>query len=156
MFLAASELATSLSQSAAERAQGDYQKQQFDTNARLAELQGEYAISQGEQAAQALSSQSKKLIGSQRAAFAAQGIEVSTGSAADIQVETAGQAALDVSTIRNNAWREAWGYRVQAQGYRAEGQQRKLASEFSANQTLLTGGLRAIKTKYDYSKRGRT
>lgn len=56
----------------------------------------------------------KTEIGSQRANYAAQGVNVSTGSANEMQLETAYQAEVDILTMRNNAYRQAFGYKVQA------------------------------------------
>src|SRR5690606_9108050 len=80
-----------------------------------------------------------QLLGSQRAAAAASGVVVGEGSVADIAADTAALAAEDVVTIRANAWREAWGHRVQAQDYRGQSEMTRLASEFQANQSRLQG-----------------
>lgn len=61
------------------------------------------------------------LIGSQRAGFAAQGVDVGSGSAVDVQADAAYLGELDALTIRNNAAREAWGYEVEADQARKGG-----------------------------------
>jgi len=53
-------------------------------------------------------------VGTQRSAQAANGIDVNSGSAAQLQDDTAMLGELDALTIQNNAAREAYGYRVQA------------------------------------------
>lgn len=53
-------------------------------------------------------------VGTQRSVQAANGIDVNSGSAAQIQDDTAMLGELDALTIQNNAAREAYGYRVQA------------------------------------------
>lgn len=113
----------------------------------------------------------KKIIGSQRAALAAQGIRIDEGSARDVQMETADIGELDAMNIRNNAAREAFGYKSQGiaqqmQGdaryfsklieaskfkmraidYGYRGRMAEIAGETEAAQTLITGGLKA----YDY------
>lgn len=57
-------------------------------------------------------------IGTQRAGFAANGVDVNSGTAANIQDDTAQMGEFDALTIRNNAAREAWGYRTQSENYR--------------------------------------
>lgn len=136
----------SILQSNAQSAQGNYQKTLYDTNARLATLQGEDAIIRGDKSANQLKTQGKQLIGSQRAALAAQGIDIGSGSALDVQTDTAALIAEDAMTIKNNAWREAWGYKVAANDATNRGNLVKLASDNESRNTLLTGGLKALDT----------
>lgn len=131
--------AMAFSQSEAMKQQGAYQKEMYDTNARLAGYQAEDAIRRGNQEAINYKTQAKKTIGAQRAALAASGVDISDGSALDIQQETAAQGAEGALQIKNNAWREAWGYRVQANQYSAQGYMAKSAADFQAKNTLLTG-----------------
>ena len=46
-------------------------------------------------------------------------------------------------TIENNAWREAWGYKVQAVSGQGQAAQTRLAANNVMDNTLLTGGLQA-------------
>lgn len=136
-------LATGLAQSKATKAQAAYQQQVYELNAQSAELQARDAIIRGQKTEAALRRQSKQLIGKQRAEIAAQGIDVSTGSAAEIQAETRQMTTQDAIEIQNNAWREAWGYRFEAQNLRSRGVLEKTAADFKATQTLLTSGIQA-------------
>lgn len=129
--------------------QGEFTQSMYDANARIAEMQGQDAIRRGDKEASNLKKASKRMIGTQRAALAAQGIEIDSGSAADIQTDTAELAAQDVLTIKNNAWREAWGYRVQANDLRGKGKYAKAAAENEAASTMLTGGLKFFKGAAD-------
>lgn len=132
------------SQSRGIKAQGEYQAQQAAQNANLATLQSEDAITRGKRDVSAHKQQVRKLIGSQRAALAAQGVDVNYGSALDVQEDTAALGALDELTISNNAWRESFGYRVQATDYGFQGQFAKLAARNEARNTLLTGGAQIV------------
>jgi hypothetical protein len=118
------------------------QKYISKANARMAEMQAKDALKRGHEA-EALSRQkTRKLIGSQRAAMAAQGIRLDFGSALDVQQEAADIGELDALTIKNNALREAFGFKSEALNATMQG---RLASQSSVNQgmeTLLTGGLR--------------
>jgi hypothetical protein len=71
-----------------------------------------------------------QLAGSQRAALASQGGDVNSGSPLDILGDTARAGATDVATIRSNAARNAYGFRLQGAG--AAGQA-SLASANAAN-----------------------
>jgi hypothetical protein len=66
-------------------------------------------------------------LGSQRAALAAQGGDVNTGSNLDLLGDTARVGESDVRAIRSSAAQQAYGYQVQ--GANADGQ----ASLYSAN-----------------------
>lgn len=137
-------LGSGFNQYQAQKAQGEYQKQMFDMNAKLAELNSQDAIRRGDQTASTLRRENKKLMGSQRAALAAQGIDIDSGSALDIQNETSDLGYMDQITAKNNAWREAWGYKVESNNSLAQGNLAKSAANFSAYTSLATGGLRAL------------
>ncbi len=127
----------------AEKVQGAYQNSMLQANATFADMQSQDALRRGDKEASSLEKKGKSLIGSQRAAFAAQGIQVDTGSALDVQLDTAEQVRLDALTIKNNAWRESWGYEVQASNLRYQGKFAQLGANTAASNTLLTGGLQA-------------
>jgi len=141
---AGSNVSSAYSQANALKMQGDYQKSQYEQNARIAEIQEKDAIARGDREALAVKKKVKGVIGAQRAAMAAQGIEINDDSALDIQADTAAAGAEDVLTVKNNAWREAWGYKVQASNYNAQGSFAQMASKNQAKNTLLTGGLQAV------------
>lgn len=90
-------------------------------NAKVAELQAKDALVRGAQDESKFRASVRGLIGTQRADYAASNIDVSYGSAADVQAETAFQGELDALTIHTNTAREAWGYRVEAANQRAGG-----------------------------------
>ena len=96
-----------------------------DYNAQVAELQAEDAVDRGFEAESRFRSQVRGAIGAQRAAFAGGNIDVSFGSAVDVQADAAFLGEMDALQIRTNAAREAWGYKVQATNYRMEGDIRR-------------------------------
>ena len=128
-------------QSRAIKAQGSYEAGVYEQNARLAQMQAEDAIERGDQDARTYQLQVKRLMGSQRARLAAQGLDLGYGSALDIQEDTAMLGAMDALTIRNNAYREAWGYKVQALDYSGRAAFTSLTAKSKASQTILTGGM---------------
>lgn len=137
-------------QSRAADAEGRYLQQTYQMNADLARMQAEDAIDRGKTAVRDLKKQTKRLIGAQRAALAAQGIEVGDGSALDVQMDTAGQSAEDQLRIKNNAWREAYGYKTQAVNYESQGNFARLAGRNKSRNTIMTTGL-AIAKDLSYS-----
>lgn len=139
-----SSLASAYSQSQAMGAQAAFQAQQNETNARLAERQAGDAIDRGDRTAEEIAKQGGKIEGSQRAALAAQGVVVDSGSAGEVTAETRDLVAKDIRTAKSNAWREAWGYKVQANNARGTGRMMEIAGNANAQSTILTGGLQAI------------
>lgn len=91
-----------------------------DTNARIAELGAQSALLQGQQQVGALTLRAGQLKSSQRAAMAANGIDLGVGSAVELQASTDIMAQIDKNTIEANAVRSAWGYRTQAVNFQNE------------------------------------
>jgi hypothetical protein len=143
-----------MTQSQALESQGKYQKQQYEVNAKLAEMQAEDSIKRGDKAAGRYKDAVKQVIGKQRAGYAGQGVDVNTGSASEVQAETVKIGTEDVMTIKNNAWREAWGFRSSAVNARHQGAVAAIAGKNAADATLLGGGLSSLayglKGGYDF------
>lgn len=152
-----SSFGTAYSQSEAMRSQGDYQARMAEANANLANIKALDADQRGNLAANRLDMQTTRMIGTQRAGLAAQGVDVDYGSAAAVQKDTATLGALDALTIRNNAWREAWGYKTQALNDSYSGKFAKMAADSDADNTLLTGGMKmasyGMQAGYYYAKK---
>jgi hypothetical protein len=91
-----------------------------DTNARIAELGAQSILNQGQQQVGALTLKAGQLKSSQRAALAANGIDLGTGSAVEIQASTDIMKEIDSNTLTANAVRSAWGYRTQAVNFENE------------------------------------
>jgi hypothetical protein len=83
-------------------------------NAAVADLQAKDAIARGQDEASRYASEVRGVMGEQRVAFAAGGVDVHFGSAREVDEDVQRLAALDITTIEINAAREAWGYDVQA------------------------------------------
>lgn len=78
-------------------------------------------------------------VGTQRSALAANGIDVNSGSAANLQDDTAMLGELDALTIQNNAAREAYGYKVQAKQDLLNAAQVKVNAGNKATGSILGG-----------------
>ena len=123
-----------------------YLESQYNANSRMAMMQAEDAVRRGDQKALEVRKQGKKLVGAQRAAMAAQGLDIEADDALAIQTETAGLTAEDSKQIQNNAWMDAWGYRVQSQDYASKARFARVQGMQKANSTILTTGLGIMNT----------
>ena len=119
-----------------------------DYNAKVAQAMAVDAKNRGEEAVAMQRESTKLLIGQQRAAYAAQNVSVSTGTALDVQADTVRQSEIDVGRIRANAIREAFGFTTQAGLSRMEGQMAMGRGIAGAGATLLTGASNAALTYY--------
>jgi len=135
----------SIAQSQAIKRQGKFEQQQLNQNARFADLQAKDATKRGERAAKDHRQRVRVLIGSNRANLAAQGLDLDDDSALDIQLNNAEVGAVEEQRIKNNAWREAWGYRVQASNFRTSSAFTGLAAKNRVRDTIITGGLNVVK-----------
>ena len=115
------------------------QKRIANRNADLMEQQAEDARKQGEEEAAAIRRRVRRLQGQQKAAFATQGLETGSGTAADLIEETAALGAEDQLRIRNNAAMSAWGFRTQAANTRYEGRQLRRQGQQQAASSLISG-----------------
>lgn len=131
---------------------GRYNAELAERNADLAEQRAKDATRRGREAEQRHRVDVRRLIGAQRAAFAAQNVELDSGSALDVQMDTAYLGELDALTIRNNAALEAWGYRVQSSNLQAEADRERFSSTTGAAGTLLTGAADAARTYYQLKR----
>lgn len=154
-----SQLATSYSESKAIEAQSSFQSQQLEGNAALAEIQAKDAIKRGERDAKNFRIKTRLDVGEARAALAAQGQDLADADALAIQQDIVGFGAIDEETIKNNAWREAFGYRSQAAESSIQAGFTRTQGKYASKQALLTGGLNALSTVssgYYYSQKGST
>jgi hypothetical protein len=83
--------------------------------------------------------QVRMMIGAQRAAAAANGLDPNTGTPMDLQTQTASLGAEDAMTLRLNAMRQAWGLEVGATNSLNFGAASKVNARNQNTGTLLTG-----------------
>jgi hypothetical protein len=129
---------------AAKRA-GKAEGERLDFNADVSELQAADALGRGYEATSRQRSLTRQVIGQQRAGFAGQNVDVTVGSAVDVQADAALLGELDAQQIQQNAEREAWGYQVgaldqrfAAENARKNGNAAGNAAYFGAVGTLMT------------------
>lgn len=149
-----------------QRAASDSQAALADFNASVADLQSKDAIERGAQEESRFRTQVRGAIGQQRAGIAASNIDVGFGSAVDVQADAAYLGELDALTIRTNAAREAWGYKVQATDLRkrgeiarkegvyleAAGKQAGSAAKLGIVGTLAGGGASLLQMRYGFQQ----
>lgn len=133
--------------------QAEYQAAVDRDNQQRAEWQAKDALDRGAEAERQQRLKVQSALGSQRAAMAANGVDLSSGSPLDILGDTAMYGEMDALTIRSNAEREAYGYRVQSQNFatnaqlsQMRGSSAQTAGAIGAGSTLLTGAGQAAST----------
>ena len=92
----------------------NYQSQVAANNATIDLQQRSSSLQQGDIEAQQSQLHQAQVLGAQRASLAANGVDLTQGSAQDLLSSTKFLGAQDVNTIQSNAARTAWGYDVQA------------------------------------------
>lgn len=137
-------IATGIAESKAIKVQSEYQSRVGELNAMFADEQAADAIRRGEKRAQFSLKRGKTIISSQRASIAAQGIEVDSGSAAELQRDTKILSVQDAMQERNNAWLEANGFKARALEFRTQAGFARSAGKNASRNTLLTTGIRGI------------
>ena len=88
----------------------------------------------------------RRVIGSQRAAMAANGLEISSGSPVAVLGDTSGQAEMDILARLYGGESAATAYRNDATRMKIEGKAAKQAGMIGAGSTLLTGLGSTMKT----------
>lgn len=108
-------------------------------NAQQAEYMAQDATARGEQQADSERRKVGYKIGAQRVGIAASGVDVGAGMGLDIIGDTALLGEMDVQIIRQNANREAEGYRNQAANFKHEQRASKSAALWNTLGTVLGG-----------------
>lgn len=128
------------------QAQAVYQAQVARQNEAVAQRQAADALQRGLVAEMSRRTQLRQQLGSQLARLAGQGTDLE-GSPADILGDTAAAGEQDAMTLRSNASREAYGYRLRAMGFGGEaallaartGNAASAGSTLGAGASLLAG-----------------
>lgn len=134
--------------------QHQYQKKVAHRNEDLATEAAKDALARGKIEEQRQYRRTSQMLGAQRAAMAANGIDVDFGSAAAVTRDTMTFGQEDAATIRENTIRETKGYEINAMNFGAEAQSQGMqatgalvSSAFSAGSTLLGGASQYGKLK---------
>lgn len=118
---------------------GQARADQARRNAALLEAAAGDALQRGEYQAWRIALAYGRRESEQVVGFAHGGVDVTSGSAAATIAKTAMMGEMERSIVRNNAFREAWGYRTQAGYQRQAAQDAESASYWDAAGVLIGG-----------------
>lgn len=119
----------------ANAAEQNYQAQIAINNQSVATSNARLQMASGEEQTFAAGLKNRQNIGAIKAGQAASGIDVNSGSAVDVRSSADELGQLDALTVRSNAAREAYGYKVQASNFGAEAE----SDKFAASNDIIAG-----------------
>lgn len=120
-------------------------------NAQQAEIFAKDAVARGEQKADSERRKVGYKVGAQRVGIAASNVDVGSGMGLNIVGDTALLGEMDVQIIRENAGREALGYKNQAANFRMEAAASKQNALWNTVGTIVGGAADAsYKAKKDF------
>lgn len=128
----------------AQKAAGEYQAQVDEQNAKVGRQQADQARQIGNMEEERQMRRVRAAVATQRAAQAANGLDVNSGTALDLQAETAGFGTADALTMRSNAIRQAWGFEVGAVNDINSASASRAAGSNAATGTMLTTAANAF------------
>ena len=140
------------------KSSGEQQGYQFQSavarkNEAIAGMQATDAMLRGVKAEQNVRMRTAQVGGTQRASFAARGIDIGEGSPLNILTDTAFMGERDALTARDNAAKEVWGYQTQAANFHdnadlLDWRGNQISPAGDAFATLLTGGGKVASSWY--------
>lgn len=156
---AASSTVSSYYSSVAQKGQLGVQAHMDDLNALQAERSAQTALLAGQREEQRSRLATAGVLGAQRVAQAASGVDLGEGSAARVRASTELIGEVDANTIAANAMRTAFGYRTQAINSQNDALMRRATASsikpwMNATATLLTGAGQVAGSWYSLNKVG--
>ncbi len=121
-------------------------------NQDLMKIRAKDSLFRGKLAEQEYRKQGKKLIGSQRAALAAQGLALDDGTALVLQEQAAASIEEGALTIRTNAMREAWGFESEASTMKMEEGMARFRGRMGVAETIVGGSSQLAQIAYQENK----
>lgn len=138
----------------ADQAMYGYQAGVAQLNAKIAKQNADYTREAGGTVAYQSGLKTGQVVGQQKVAQSASGIDVNTGSAAKVRADTLQLGELDQQTIRTNYAKKAYGYEVEAATKQAEagadlvaGSEAKKASNINVASSIL-GTVSSVSSKW--------
>jgi len=129
-----------LNKGQAQTANYNYEAQVARNNAIIAQQNADRAAAAGRAQAEATSQKGAAEVARIKAAQAASGIDVNTGSSTDVQASARSLNQLDTETVLNNAQVQAYGYRSQAQNFRSQADLYAMGGRAAQTASLLEAG----------------
>lgn len=123
----------------AERGAAQANAATMESNAALAEATKADALARGGQAAGRARTRGTQTEASQTADYSAAGVDVHSGSAADVGASTEAVSELDAELAKNNAMREAFGYESRASEFRRQAQYTRQEGDIGEVTSILGG-----------------
>lgn len=139
LALAAMAAFSAYSAAESQNSSDEYQAGVARNNQQTAEWQAADAAQRGNEAKAATRRKYSALEGTQRASLAARGLDIGEGSANAMLQDTAFFGEYDQNTVRANAAREAWGYKVQASNFGNEAGFRQASAD--GRSPILSGAM---------------
>lgn len=133
-----------------------YNQAVADANAEMMNQQADRTIKIADEQANDFRRNVKRTVGSQRAALAAQGVDVNDSSALDIQTETEVLGAQDALKISTNGYLEALGIRTQARNMQTQARYNTQAAQNAVVPSMLTAGLQGYMASGGFASKGPT
>jgi len=131
----------------ADISQSNFIAQQFQMNEKLAGIQSEEALNQGREEQTVSQERTSQLSGSQKAAEAASGVDVNSGTPEITRQQTGEIGGLDYLTLGNNAFMKSLGYQIQGENMGTQAELEKNAGITKASNALLGGGEELYQTQ---------
>ena len=103
----------------------------------MADYAAQDAIKRGDEQAMQAERRGRQVVGAQRAAMSAKGLDLGEGTAAELQDQADFFGKTDAVTARNNGRREAWSDRAQGDMARFQGDNARSQSNLQAFGTIL-------------------
>jgi len=124
---------------ATEERRKQYIAQQFKFNEDIANLQQQEAIYAGTIKQNIFQERTAQLSSAQKAAEAAQGVDISSFGPAFTRLQTGEIGGIDYLTIANNAYLEGLGYQIKKENYAISSMLEQNEAEYEKRRTLLGG-----------------
>lgn len=137
----ASSIAQGAAASNAEKANAKIAEQ----NAAIATKNAEFAGAEGEANVGQQGEKNRAVAGTIKATQGASGIDVNTGSNANVQVSQAKLGQLDMANIRANAVRQAYGYQTQSTSFEGQAAADNAAAKNSTTAGFVSGAANAVR-----------
>jgi len=98
----------------------------------------EDALFRGNEATKIILDRAQRLIGEQRSSFVGQGVVVDVGTPADVVRDTVEIAARETVIVRNNIWREVFGFKFRLNSTQALASQLQIASDSESRSRIIS------------------
>jgi len=118
--------------------QGKREAEAAKAQAKLSSFQADAEIKRGDREEEVMRQEAARLVGQQRAAYAAAGVRL-TGSPLLVMAQTIQDSEKDISLLQEETDARALSYRMQSRIFEDTATSAKTSSYFKAGSTILTG-----------------